>query len=73
MYYILTKPDCIYCERAKELLDEKGEGYQAFSITESPLYVRLLFKAGLRTVPQIWHDAEYIGGYDALKTYMELD
>lgn len=70
MYYILTRENCQYCDKAKDLLDENGEDYQVFSISDSPVYVRLMIKADLKTVPQIWHNADYIGGYDQLKEYL---
>lgn len=70
MYYILTRENCQYCDKAKDVLDENGEDYQVFSISDSPVYVRLMIKADLKTVPQIWHNADYIGGYDQLKEHL---
>lgn len=66
MYYVLTRKDCVWCDRAKQLLTEKGEAYVASSLDDSPVLIRLLIKANLKTVPQIWKEAEYIGGYDNL-------
>lgn len=66
---MITKPDCIYCEKAKDLLQEKGVGYLAYLYNEHPLYIPLMIKAGLKTVPQIWIDNQYIGGYTELVEY----
>ena len=70
MYWIITKPDCPHCDRAKAMLDKKGEGYQAFSYTTHPMLVKLMFVAGLKTVPQIWHNNTHIGGADDLERYL---
>lgn len=66
MYFILSRNDCVWCDRAKQLLEEKGEAYLASFLEDSPVLTRLMLKANLKTVPQIWHNAEYIGGYDNL-------
>lgn len=73
MYYVLTRPDCVWCEKAKQLLDEKGEAYMASSITDNKLFVLLLMKADLKTVPQIWYNSEYIGGYQNLEEYLDAN
>jgi|TARA_Y100000310_G_scaffold344191_1_gene455638 alkyl hydroperoxide reductase subunit F len=65
---IYTKARCGHCTAAKNLMNNKGilytemyldnqESIQAF-ITEHP---------EKRSMPQIWIDNEYIGGYEKLK------
>lgn len=70
MFWIITKPDCPHCDRAKALLDKLGMAYMAFSHDTHPMLTKLMLKAGLRTVPQIWHDKDHIGGADELETYI---
>lgn len=70
MYHILTRPDCVWCDKAKQLLEEKGEAYSASSLLDNPLLIRLMIKANLKTVPQIWQDAEHIGGYTELVEHL---
>lgn len=70
MYWIITKPECPHCDRAKHLLSKKGEAYQAFSYDTHPMLTKLMLKAGLKTVPQIWHNTDYIGGADDLDNYL---
>ncbi len=72
MFTILTKEDCPWCDKAKEFLTEKGEDFVSSSYRDDPLYLKLMRKAGLKTVPQIWHNDEYIGGYEALVAYWNL-
>jgi len=66
MYYILTREDCKWCDKAKALLDEKGLGYQALSYQEHPIISKLIKMTNIKTVPQIWLDNEHIGGYSEL-------
>lgn len=70
-YVIFTKDDCIYCKRAKELLDILGEEYEEINILEGDNRAKLNEKLGYeaRTVPQIWHGGAYVGGYDTLVKY----
>ncbi len=70
MYWILTRADCYHCDRAKALLEKQGEPYQAFSYLTHPMLTKLMFKAGLKTVPQIWYDHDYIGGADELEKHL---
>ena len=69
---IWSKPDCPYCVMAEKLLMQKG-----YEIDERKIGFgwnrEQLFEAvpTAKTVPQIFLDGEYIGGYDNLKKYFE--
>lgn len=71
MFYIITREDCSWCDKAKEALNNRGEPYEAFLYTNHPMIVKLMGKAGLKTVPQIWHENTYIGGCADLYVYLE--
>ena len=71
MFYSITREDCPWCDRAKEALNNRGEPYEAFLYTEHPMLIKLIDKAGLKTVPQIWHDKKYVGGCAELYKYLE--
>lgn len=73
MFYIITREDCPWCDKAKEALDNRGEPYEAFLYTDHPMIVKLMGKAGLKTVPQIWYEGTYIGGYTDLYSYLDKD
>jgi arsenate reductase-like glutaredoxin family protein len=47
MYYILTRNDCDYCEKAKDLLIENGKAYSQTNIL-APLIIKLMIVSGLR-------------------------
>lgn len=70
MYFILTKPDCTHCDRAKKLLKDKGEEYLSWEYNVHPVIPKLMKKSGLHTVPQIWHDHIFVGGADDLAKYL---
>jgi glutaredoxin len=73
MFYILTKENCSWCDKAKFLLEKKGVPYGAFNYRTHPLFPYLLKSAKLNTVPQIWADTPdgkvHIGGYQELEDY----
>ena len=80
MFYILTKENCEWCDKAKFLLDKKGVPYGAFNYRTHPLFPFLMKSAGLSTVPQIWMQTPdgkvHIGGYQELEdyfTYQEVE
>ena len=78
MIDIYIKPTCPYCISAKELLDSKGQSYQAYDISHQPrLKQEMVERAnGRSTVPQIFIDDKHIGGCDdlyALENQGQLD
>lgn len=73
MFHLITKPDCRYCDLAKALLDSHDEAYETHLYTEHPMIVKLMFEANLKTVPQIWKDGMYIGGYEELVDWYKDD
>lgn len=72
---IYSKPNCSYCVRAKQLLINKGIEYQEISAIEhrEDLIRRVTETTGSapRTVPQIWLDETYIGGFTELDAYFK--
>lgn len=69
MYVIVTRNQCNFCDAAKVLLKSSGLEYVEYNIqdSESKWILDLLRKAEVKTVPQIWGDNTYIGGYTELK------
>ena len=58
---------CTYCEQAKKLLESKGIAYEERNLAEG-WAIQQLHEAvpGARTVPQIFVDDKYVGGYKEL-------
>lgn len=63
MYYIVGKPNCPYCDKAKKLLDNTGIDYIYEDLSESPDLLSILKNMGVRSVPAIF---EYQGGFEQL-------
>lgn len=65
---IYSKSYCPFCDRAKALIKSKGKTYEEISVEDQPeLYTELKNKTGLMTVPQIFINDQFIGGFTDLK------
>jgi glutaredoxin 3 len=69
---------CPYCDRAERLLMRKGvQQIEKVRVDLHPeLRIKMMEKTGRRTVPQIYINEVYVGGYDdlaALDQAGELD
>ena len=63
------KYHCTFCDQAKALLDSKGIPYEERKIDDGYTREELLEAVPTaRTVPQIFLDDEYVGGFNELKT-----
>jgi glutaredoxin len=77
MFTVYSKPECGFCEKAKALLMTKNLKYDevivdtGVSQETGKKYVTVdeLRKLipNVRSVPQIFKENEYIGGYEALR------
>ncbi len=72
-WYVLGRDNCIYCDRTTDELEGRGEVYEYFDYTENAMFLKLMFAANLKTVPQIWYGGQYIGGYDQLLQFFIND
>lgn len=62
---IYTKETCPYCHRAKALLSSKGVSFQELPIDgNAAKREEMIKRSGRTTVPQIFIDAQHIGGCD---------
>ena len=63
---------CHFCEMAKTLLKQKDIEYEERNIAKDWKVEQLLEAVpNARTVPQIFVDDKYIGGYDELVEYFK--
>ena len=64
---IYTKDYCLYCHRAKELLNIKGVSFIEHDVTrDNTLENQMRQRTGRHTVPQIFIGDQHIGGCDEL-------
>ena len=67
MYEIYTAQYCGWCQRAKALLRQQGHEFNELDVTDDrALQEQMIERTGKKTVPQIFHGDDYIGGYEAL-------
>ena len=66
---IYTGPLCVFCDRAKALLNKKGVSFKEINLASDPNQMDEMIKKtnGMRTIPQIFVDGHHIGGNDKLQ------
>lgn len=65
---VWSKDDCAFCDQAKALLEAKGIEYEVRNISQDWTREQLLEAVPTaRSVPQIFLDDEYVGGFNDLR------
>lgn len=68
---IYGKEFCPYCKMAKDLLESKGIEYEYIDIeSEGKTAAEITGRPDVRTVPQIYLEGQYVGGFTELRTYL---
>jgi len=69
---VWSKDHCPYCVQAKNLLESKGIDYEERNINENYTKEQLLEAVPTaRTLPQIFIDDNYIGGFTELRQHLQ--
>jgi glutaredoxin 3 len=69
---VWSKNQCPFCVQAKALLEMKGIEYEERNVQTDWTKEQLLESVPTaRTLPQIFLDDNYIGGFTELKKYLE--
>ena len=70
---IYTKDNCIWCDRAKILLDSKKIFYNEIDLSDDSERLKFYEKIGdnVKTVPQVFIDDKRIGGFQDLKVFLD--
>lgn len=64
---VYTKRACAYCLQAKQLLQRKGLAYEEIDLGSDPgAEANLTALTGFRTVPQIFINERFVGGFSDL-------
>ena len=67
---IYGRQTCTYCNAAKDFLNVHGIKFEYYDIEKDPDQKAKMFErapVGIKTVPQIFLDGEYVGGYSDLR------
>jgi glutaredoxin len=68
---IWTKYHCTYCDMAKKLLEQQGIKFEERKIGDGYTKEELLeVVPNARSVPQIFLNEDYIGGYNELQKHL---
>ena len=70
MYKVYGTRICLYCDKAENLLKTKDLPFEKIYIDEDDDAKDYRVKQGFKTVPQIWLDDNWIGGYDDLVRFL---
>lgn len=72
MITIYSKDNCTFCEQAKALCEAKGLEYKMLKLEVDYTKEELVEKCPVpvRSVPQIFADDTYVGGFTDLKAYV---
>ena len=69
---VWSKYQCTFCDQAKALLTQQGIKFEERKIGDGWTKEELLEAVpGARSVPQIFINDAYIGGYNELQRYIE--
>lgn len=72
-YIVYGKPNCPFCDKAKNLLESKGKEYVYVDVSENQDAYNYLVSNGFRSVPQVFLKGKsddstlvHVGGYEGL-------
>lgn len=65
-------PDCEWCDKSKELLDQKGIKYTVIN-SDKKFFGVLMKQTKSTQVPQIIMNGEFVGDYNNLVEYLEKE
>ena len=80
MYKVFTKPNCVYCTKAKALLGQLDIPYEEYKLSagmeggdgQYQVTIDQMFEMigkQVRSMPQIMNNEKHIGGYTDLREY----
>ena len=65
---IYTTSHCPYCTATKQLLADRGLKYEIIDLENNPeLWAKLAEENNYRTVPKIFIDGKFVGGFNELQ------
>ena len=67
---VYTRPGCVFCHKAKELLKENGLQYEEHILNKDYSIKTLVAISGSTKVPQIFVQGQKVGGYDELVKFV---
>ncbi len=77
-FYLYSNPECPFCTKAKDLLDQRGHTHVAMELDwNHPTLTRLKEEMNWKTIPMVFEIQErnhkFVGGYTDLIEYLGED
>lgn len=72
-WVVLSRPNCSWCDRAKELLRSYQVSFTEFDINQATQLKDFVLANGLTTVPQVYVDGTHVGGFENLEATLHLN
>ncbi|MGB5914184.1 MAG: redoxin family protein, partial [Phormidesmis sp.] len=69
--FMISKPGCPFCAKARDLLDANGIGYEQVELGGGVTTKSLYAVSGAGTTPQVFIDGVLVGGSDDLEAYFK--
>lgn len=69
--FMISKPGCPFCEKARKMLDDHGMSYEQVETGNGVTTKALYAVSGVGTTPQIFIDGRLVGGSDDLEVYFQ--
>ena len=74
MYIVYGASFCSWCQRAKDTLEQAGVTYKYIDIqTDSSDWKEVAEKNNFKTIPQVFKDGVYLGGFNELAQTLIAD
>jgi glutaredoxin len=71
-YAVITRDNCIWCTKVKNLLKEYSDTTVfEYNLSQEPVLLDFMKAAGFKTVPVVFQKGNIIGGYEETKAYLE--
>jgi glutaredoxin-like protein len=68
---VFSRPGCVFCARAKGMLNDAGIEFEELVLNRDYTDRTLRAVAGVTSYPQVFVDGKYVGGADALEAWLE--
>lgn len=69
--FMISKPGCPFCSKARDLLEAHGMSYEQVELGDGITTKSLYAVSGSGTTPQVFVDGHLVGGSDDLEAYFE--
>ena len=70
MFKVYGKTGCTWCVAVLEYLEFQGHPVEYINLEESPEDLEFIRDSGFKSVPQVFHGEDHVGGYQDTVRYV---